>query len=362
MKSPSPVIEGFAATLLAWYDQHGRKNLPWQKNADPYPIWLSEIMLQQTQVKTVIPYFEAFLAKFPVVAALASAPEDEVLHLWSGLGYYARARNLHHAAKQVVNEFGGKIPQTQAELESLKGIGRSTAAAIRAQAFGEPAAILDGNVKRLLARLFAEEEWPGKKTAENRLWQHSESLLPAQTKGARIRDYTQAIMDFGAMVCTRSNPECPTCPFQSDCQAYQQDRIAELPARKPKKTIPTRHVSFLVVRNNACEVLLEKRPPVGIWGGLWSFPEASPEASSESVKDRLAELNLAEASPSMLESGEHVFSHFKLHYQPLLIDAAADITTGVHEPEKYIWYSAKNTEQIGLAAPVAKLLEQLDDM
>ena len=298
------MIEGFAATLLSWYDQHGRKDLPWHKSADPYQIWLSEVMLQQTQVKTVIPYFEKFLARFPTVVALANAQEDEVLHLWSGLGYYARARNLHHAAKQVLNEFSGKVPRQQAELESLKGIGRSTAAAIRAQAFGESAAILDGNVKRVLARLVAEEEWPGKPSAETRLWQLSESLLPE----SRIRDYTQAIMDLGALVCKRSNPGCQSCPFQTTCKAFRQQRVNELPARKPKKAMPVRQITFLILLNPEQEVLLEKRPPVGIWGGLWSFPEAT----TDSVQDRLAEFNVLDATATKLDSGQHVFSHFRL--------------------------------------------------
>ena len=354
------MIEGFASSLLAWYDQHGRKDLPWQKNTDPYRIWLSEIMLQQTQVKTVIPYFEKFLDRFPNVTALANAHEDDVLHLWSGLGYYARARNLHHAAKQIVSEFGGEVPRQQEELESLKGVGRSTAAAIRAQAFGESAAILDGNVKRVLARLFAIEEWPGKKSAETHLWQLSESLLPEllESPESRIRDYTQAIMDLGAMVCTRANPNCVTCPVQNDCEAFRQERVDQLPVRKPKKQIPTRQTTFLILRNPADEVLLEKRPGVGIWGGLWSFPEAP----TESVQDRLAEFNVLDATATKLDSGQHVFSHFRLDYQPVLIEVSADVPMTIHEAGKYIWYSAKKTKAVGLATPVANLLEQLDDI
>ena len=349
------MIDRFATRLLAWYDEYGRKDLPWHKNADPYQIWLSEVMLQQTQVKTVIPYFEKFLTRFPKVTDLAEADEDEVLHLWSGLGYYARARNLHHAAKQVVNEFSGEVPCQQEELESLKGIGRSTAAAIRAQAYGEPAAILDGNVKRVLARLFAEDEWPGKKAAENRLWQHSEALLPE----SRIRDYTQAIMDLGSLVCTRASPDCEHCPFQIDCEAFRQQRVDQLPTRKPKKATPVRQTTFLILRNPAREVLLEKRPPMGIWGGLWSFPEVSEDCFHQ----KLAGFRIQGANQRTLESGQHVFSHFRLNYQPLLVDVQTDPADGIYEAGQYIWYSAKQeSKAVGLAAPVAKLLEQLDDI
>ena len=345
------MIDGFSTKLLNWFDLHGRKDLPWQKYDDPYRIWLSEIMLQQTQVKTVIPYFERFCERFPTVQDLAEAPEDDVLHLWSGLGYYARARNLHAAAKQVVNEYGGVFPQSQAELESLKGIGRSTAAAIRAQAFGDKAAILDGNVKRVLARLYAIQEWPGKNTTESKMWDISESLLP----DARLRDYTQAIMDFGATLCTRSKPGCEACSFSAECKAKRQNQVHELPARKPKKRIPQREKIFLVQKNQKGEVLLEKRPPTGIWGGLWSFPELE----HDQLPTKLEELGVAEQATEVLEAGEHVFSHFRLRYTPVVISAIPETRPQVAEHEKHIWYSGEQSKALGLAAPVAKLIDQL---
>lgn len=345
------MINNFSQTLLYWFDQHGRKNLPWQQSSDPYRIWLSEIMLQQTQVKTVIPYFEKFCARFPSVKDLADAPEDEVMHLWSGLGYYARARNLHHAAKQVVNEYAGEFPQQQHELEALKGVGRSTAAAIRAQAFGEQAAILDGNVKRVLARLFAIEEWPGQSAVEKRMWELSESLLPK----SRLRDYTQAIMDLGATLCTRSRPDCNACPFQQDCLAYQNDKIADLPARKPKKFSPTKEIAFLLILNNSGEVLLQKRPPTGIWGGLWSFPESE----LDQVENSLSDIGLAPEVLEHMEPGEHVFSHFRLRYHPVLVIGEFTGGLAVQEPENQIWYSSAQPQELGLAAPVSKLIKRI---
>ena len=345
------MIKDFSAILLRWFDKHGRKDLPWQADADPYRIWLSEVMLQQTQVKTVIPYFEKFCNRFPNVRELADAEQDEVLHLWSGLGYYARARNLHHAAKQVVAQFSGEFPREQETLESLKGVGRSTAAAIRAQAFEQPAAILDGNVKRVLTRLFAIEEWPGASATEKRLWESSESLLPKH----RLRDYTQAIMDLGATLCTRAKPDCINCPFQSQCEGYQLGIVDQLPARKPKKASPIKEVTFLLIRNNKGELLLEKRPSVGIWGGLWSFPEASQEM----ISAELEAFGLQEKERVKLEPGEHVFSHFRLQYQPIVIDAGEDQPGVIQEPENHIWYSTAHPKELGLAAPVVKLIERL---
>lgn len=346
------MTKNFAAILLDWFDQHGRKDLPWQDDADPYRIWLSEIMLQQTQVSTVIPYFERFCERFPSVQDLAGAQEDEVLHLWSGLGYYARARNLHHAAKQVVEEFGGVFPDQQDELESLKGIGRSTAAAIRAQAFGEKAAILDGNVKRVLARLFAIDVWPGLSSAEKQLWELSESLLPDH----RLRDYTQAIMDFGATLCTRSKPKCGSCPLQSECIAFTQDRVEELPVRKPKKRIPLKETVFLIVANDRGEVLLEKRPPTGIWGGLWSFPESS----EKDLEDHLVALGLRGKQINRLQTGEHAFSHYRLRFHPILVQSDQHAITRVEEGAAHVWFDPREPGELGLPAPIAKLLRQID--
>lgn len=312
-------------------------------------------MLQQTQVKTVIPYFEAFCARFPTVVDLADAEQDDVLHLWSGLGYYARARNLHHAAKQVVADFGGQFPNSQAELESLKGIGRSTAGAIRAQAFGEPAPILDGNVKRVLTRLFGIAEWPGQKAVETQLWEISESLLPKGPFSERLRDYTQAIMDFGATCCTRAKPNCLECPFQKDCRAFASDQVDKIPARKPKKPSPIKELIFMVLRNQAGEILLEKRPPTGIWGGLWSFPETT----SKDLEQDLKKLAKSHQPPQALEQGTHVFSHFKLRYQPMLVDVGKQVQLSVNETQQFVWYGKEQGQSLGLAAPVSKLVGQI---
>lgn len=271
----------FARNLLHWYDKHGRHDLPWHHNRNAYRVWVSEIMLQQTQVTTVIPYFEAFMARFPDVRALASAPEDDVLSHWSGLGYYARARNLHKAAKQVVMEFGGEFPADQETLESLTGIGRSTAAAILAQAFGKRATILDGNVKRVLARYHAVPGWPGQSAVLNKLWEHAENHTPEE----RVKDYTQAIMDLGAMVCTRNKPECKTCPVNDGCQAYNRDEVQRYPGPKPRKEKPEKTTWMLILEDTKGRILLERRPPTGIWGGLWSLPELDPAYGTDELQD-----------------------------------------------------------------------------
>ncbi|MBD3609161.1 MAG: A/G-specific adenine glycosylase, partial [Gammaproteobacteria bacterium] len=258
----------FAERLLVWFDQHGRKELPW-KSSDPYRVWISEIMLQQTQVTTVIPYFERFITRFPDIATLAMAKQDEVLHLWTGLGYYARARNLHKAAQIIQQQYQGRFPEDFDQVIALPGIGRSTAGAILAQAMEQRHAILDGNVKRLLSRLYVIEGWPGEKQTENKLWQLAEELTPRQ----RIADYTQAVMDIGATLCKRSKPDCDHCPFHNHCQARRQGRQAELPHRKPKKDKPVKRCHMLILQDAQGHVLLQQRPPSGIWGGLWSLPE-----------------------------------------------------------------------------------------
>ena len=263
----------FSDKLLAWFDDHGRKHLPWQQNQTPYRVWLSEIMLQQTQVATVIPYYARFTERFPDVASLAASEEDEVLHLWTGLGYYARARNLRKTAIQLVRDHNGEFPADLAQLQNLPGIGRSTAGAIMALAFKLPATILDGNVKRVLTRCYAIEGWPGKTQVSNSLWEIAEQLSPEQ----RIADYTQAIMDLGATLCTRSKPDCPSCPMHQSCLAYHHDRVKELPGKKPKKNMPVRQIHMIVVTNAENEVLLQRRPSQGLWGGLWGFPECSEQ-------------------------------------------------------------------------------------
>jgi len=271
----------FAIHLLKWYRQHGRHDLPWQKNKSLYSVWVSEIMLQQTQVVTVIPYYQNFMQRFPDIASLAAATQDEALRYWAGLGYYSRARNLHKAAALIVESHQGVFPVTYDEVLALPGIGPSTAGAILAQATGQRHAILDGNVKRVLARYQAIEGWPGQKTVEKQLWKYAESFTPE----SNVADYTQAIMDLGATLCARSSPKCDACPLVTDCKAFQLNRTAELPTKKPKKAIPVKQKRFLIIRNKRGEMLMEKRPPSGIWGGLWSLPELTmDEAVDVAVK------------------------------------------------------------------------------
>ncbi|MDA0977532.1 MAG: A/G-specific adenine glycosylase, partial [Proteobacteria bacterium] len=291
----------FADRLLDWFDSHGRKDLPWQLEISAYRVWVSEIMLQQTQVATVIPYFERFLARFPTVDRLAAANQDEVLHLWTGLGYYARARNLHKAAQQVMTDYNGEFPQTLEELTALPGIGRSTAGAILSICFGVRAPILDGNVKRVLTRVFAIEGWPGQAAVQKQLWAKADELTPS----TRVADYTQAIMDLGALICRRSSPDCGACPFESDCLARQEDRIKAFPGSKPRKALPVRSTCMMVIQGKD-GVLLEKRPPTGIWGGLWSLPESDePEAFLE--QHGLQATEIASLAPF-----RHSFTHYHL--------------------------------------------------
>src|ERR1700682_5011018 len=256
----------FSEKLIAWQRRHGRHDLPWQGTRDPYRIWLSEVMLQQTQVATVVPYYERFIARYPGFSELARASEDEVLKLWSGLGYYARGRNLLLAARAVAAR--GEFPRTADEIAELPGVGRSTAAAIAAFAFGERAAILDGNVKRVLARCFGIEGWPGEAAVGRALWSVAERLLPKRG----LEAYTQALMDLGATVCTSRQPKCDACPVRSICTARKQGRVADIPARRPRRVLPRRSVTWLVLRHEG-GVLVERRPAPGIWGGLWCFPE-----------------------------------------------------------------------------------------
>lgn len=346
-----PTILNFSERLLAWYDQHGRKSLPWHRYQTAYPIWLSEIMLQQTQVTTVIPYFERFIATFPNVESLADAPIDDVLHLWSGLGYYARGRNLHKAAQMVVSRHNGVFPSSQEELEMLPGIGRSTAAAIRAQAFGQSAAILDGNVKRFLARLTALNVWPGSTEGQKTLWALSEQLLANE----RLRDYTQAIMDFGSVLCRRSRPLCEECPFRQECMSFQQNIVEQVPVSKKRKPIPTREIFFLIIIDAEGKIKLEQRPPVGIWGGLWSFPEL-PFGELQTGLTNLG-WNMASVDLEILPAGEHVFSHFRLHYHPVILRNG--MPNNIEEGAQQVWYDANKDMRLGLPVPVEKLLAQL---
>ena len=355
--------EAFNRAVLDWFSRSGRKDLPWQQNPTPYRVWISEIMLQQTQVQTVIPYYLRFMAQYPDVTALADAGVDQVLHLWTGLGYYARARNLHKAAKQVTQNHGGEFPQDVEALEALPGIGRSTAGAIAALSMHIKAPILDGNVKRVLTRYFAIAGYPESSAVKKQLWTVAESLLPEQN----IAAYTQAMMDLGATLCTRSSPACDQCPLASDCQALAGDRIAEFPGKKPKKALPVKAVNMLIVRNEAGDVLLEKRPDSGIWGGLYSLPEkavddtsASPEPGWVAYAESGLQLNPLTLEP--LPTIRHSFTHYHLDITPLLSSEwkLKTTETAVADSDRWLWYPLDHSVEVGLAAPVKKLLTLLN--
>ncbi|WP_085482220.1 A/G-specific adenine glycosylase [Paraburkholderia susongensis] len=348
----------FSARLIAWQRQHGRHDLPWQNTRDPYRIWLSEIMLQQTQVSTVIPYYAKFLARFPDVAALATAPPDDVMALWAGLGYYTRARNLHRCAQVVVEQHGGEFPASVDELADLPGIGRSTAAAIASFAFGARATILDGNVKRVLARVFGVEGFPGEKKVENAMWTLAESLLPVDASDGEVSAYTQGLMDLGATLCVRGRPDCARCPFAADCVANVTGRQRELPAARPKKAVPTRRTWMLVLRDGNA-VMLERRPPSGIWGGLWSLPEAAGEAAL-AERARSFGGDGAVSSLMSLASFSHVFTHFKLDIEPRIaeLDRGVGALAALNDADT-AWVALSDLDSFGVPAPVRKLLDSL---
>lgn len=342
--------ESFSARLIRWQRQHGRHDLPWQ-GADAYQVWVSEIMLQQTQVATVVPYFLRFIERFPRVSLLAEATEDEVMALWSGLGYYSRGRNLHRAAQHVMAQFGGVFPDQFEHLLELPGIGRSTAAAVCALAFHQRRAILDGNVKRVLARHGGIAGWPGERRVETALWRLAELRLPA----GEVATYTQALMDMGATLCTRSRPRCGNCPVASDCVAHQTGRVHELPASRPKKIVPEREAVFLLVTVGN-RILLEKRPPTGIWGGLWSLPQF--EAASEALA-YCERAGLAADSARDLPDFVHTFSHFKLNIHPLHV-ASPEMPTRVEEGS-HAWLEISDALEVAIPAPVRQLLSSLPD-
>jgi A/G-specific adenine glycosylase len=338
-----------APRLLAWFDAHGRHDFPWQLTRTPYSVWVSEIMLQQTQVGTVIPYFERFMQRFPTLAALAAAPLDDVLAHWAGLGYYARARNLWRAARTVVAEHGSDLPTDFATLHALPGIGRSTAGAILAQAHGQRWPILDGNVKRVLARYHAVAGWPGLPAVANELWRHAEAHTPHQ----RVADYTQAIMDLGATLCARSRPACTVCPLAGDCAAARAGTQALYPAPRPKRERTQRHVAVLVVRAPDGRVLLERRPARGIWGGLYSLPELPEEDSPRDWCARM--LGAAVAAERVLATIEHAFTHFDLDLKPRLLELAAE-PAAVMDRDDWHWCRPGAQLDVGVPAPVAALL------
>jgi A/G-specific adenine glycosylase len=349
----------FADALLAWFDRHGRKDLPWQRPATAYRVWVSEIMLQQTRVSVVIPYFERFIARFPGVASLAAAEQDAVLALWSGLGYYARARNLHRAAQIMVERHGGQLPTLLDELTALPGIGRSTAGAIRSLAHGEREPILDGNCKRVLARCFAQPGWPGRTEVQASLWGLAEQLTPTE----RVRDFNQAMMDLGATLCTRSTPDCPRCPLASRCVALQRGAPTSFPEPKPKRDKPQRRTRLLVVVTPDGRVLLEQRPPAGIWGGLWIPPEidddadrpASAEAATHWCRSRLGTEAIR---VEILPSRRHSFTHFQLDIQPVLALLAAE-PARVADSAASTWIEPARRGDLGLPAPISRLLDEV---
>ena len=343
----------FARKLTDWQRRHGRHDLPWQGTRDPYRIWVSEIMLQQTQVSAVIGYFQRFIDRFPDVAALARASEDEVLRLWSGLGYYARARNLHKAAGEIAVARRGRFPRTAAEIETLPGIGRSTAAAIAVFAFGERAAILDGNVKRVLARCFGVEGFPGASKVQAELWELAGRLLPEGRKAGRIETYTQGLMDLGATLCTRSKPDCGKCPVFADCFARKAQRIAELPAPRPRRTYPTRKSTWLILRHGG-EVLLERRPSAGLWGGLWVFPEFSGKNLAQHCQ---TEFGCAICGHDELRAFSHGFTHFRLEISPLLCDVG-NRGAKAESPGR-VWLSVEEAVGAAVPVPVRKVLRLL---
>lgn len=347
----------FAERLIVWQQRHGRHDLPWQNTRDPYRIWLSEIMLQQTQVATVIPYYAKFLARFPDVAALAAANVDDVMALWAGLGYYTRARNLHRCAQVVVEQHAGQFPASPEVLATLPGIGRSTAAAIASFAFGARATILDGNVKRVLARIFGVDGFPGDKRVETAMWALAETLMPGADAGsAQVSAYTQGLMDLGATLCVRGKPDCAQCPFAAECVANLTGRQRELPVARPKKAIPTRRTWMLVLRDGPA-VLLERRPPAGIWGGLWSLPEAADEAA---LAARAGELGAANVL-GRLARLTHTFTHFRLDIEPRLAEYDGRTPRGSSEArdDESAWVSLDELDAYGVPAPVRKLLDGL---
>ncbi len=344
----------FAASLLAWYDRHGRKHLPWQTERTLYRVWVSEIMLQQTQVVTVTPYFERFMARFPDVETLAAADEDEVLHLWSGLGYYSRGRNLHAAARRIVTERDGALPDDIDSWCQLPGVGRSTAGAILALSLGKRHAILDGNVKRVLTRYHGIETWPGESDTEKTLW----TLADAHTPSRRVAAYTQAIMDLGATLCVRRRPRCPACPLRLHCRAHQEGRTDALPAPRPKKPRPLRRTRFLILRDNDQAVLLERRPPSGVWGGLWAFPECS--INEDPQRACASRFGITPSRASFLEPRRHGFTHFRLEIEPVLLEVSAGTAADrVMEGESTLWYKGASSNRLGLAAPVDRILSEL---
>ena len=342
-------MRSIAGPLLAWFDRAGRKHLPWQRNPTPYRVWVSEIMLQQTQVATVIGYYERFMQQFPDVRALAAAPVDEVLHLWTGLGYYARARNLHCAAQLIVAEHDGEFPPTIEAAQALPGIGRSTAGAILSLSRSQRHPILDGNVKRVLARYFGVDGFPGEREVEKTLWALADECTPID----RVANYTQAIMDLGATLCVRSRPLCAACPLTEHCVARIEGRQSTLPTARPKKIRPQKSAYVVMMVRDDGAVLLEHRPPAGIWGGLWTLPQFDErEAAQAWIRER-SNVERTNTMPPYA----HSFTHFDLTLHPLVVSSVP--ITAMHDGDRYRWYEPRQPARIGLAKPAVELIRAL---
>jgi A/G-specific adenine glycosylase len=352
-KIMSTRTEAFAPALLRWFALHGRHDLPWQQTLTPYRVWISEVMLQQTQVATVKPYFERFMARFPDVATLAAAPLDEVLHLWTGLGYYARARNLHSCAQTVVAQFKGEFPKDLVGMMSLPGIGRSTAGAILSIACGLRHPILDGNVKRVLSRVFGIAGDPSSSTVLESLW----TLADACTPELEVGDYTQAIMDLGATLCTRSRPACTLCPMNLECVAAREGRQTELPGKKQRPHRPSRETTLLIAQTGDDEsvaVFVERRPVAGLWGGLWSPPQFEDEAAA--IEWCAREVGEPDGDSELMTPIEHAFTHFDLRLKPLRVRCRPHLS--VKEGDQ-LWYQLESPPKIGLPQPIKQLFERL---
>lgn len=346
----------FTLALLSWYTDHGRKTLPWQRDRDPYKVWLSEIMLQQTQVETVIGYFEKFLRLFPTITDLANASEDQVMAQWAGLGYYARARNLHKSAKIIAAEYNGIFPCRFDEVVALPGIGPSTAGAILAFCFKQRHPILDGNVKRVLTRYFAVDGYPGEKKVSDQLWQLADKLTPDN----KVDDYTQAIMDLGATVCKRNKPTCGQCPVSSNCQAHILNTVSAYPARKKPKIKNKKSTRMLIIQRDDHHVLLYKRPPSGIWGGLWSLPQLDDPLLIDNDWIQ-ANLNIEVQNPASMQIYKHSFTHFDLSIQPIVYDMVGSVDA-VMDGDNFLWYNLNNenaNQAVGLPTAVKRILETL---
>lgn len=344
--------QGFADKLMRWQKKYGRHRLPWQSTRDPYAIWVAEVMLQQTQVMTVIPYYCRFMQCFPDLRSLARAPIEKVLTLWSGLGYYARGRNLHQAACQIMDKHHGEFPRKALDILHLPGIGRSTAAAIAAFAFGESCAILDGNVKRILTRYFGIAGYPGERAIEARLWQLAESLLPEPHDQKIMASYTQAMMDLGALICVRSRPHCQRCPLQVDCVAYKQNETASLPTAKPKKSLPRKQIAHLIVIDDQKRIMLIKRPARGIWGGLWCFPEMPLGRDCLNYCQQNYHIRVKKLSE--IPRFHHTFTHFKLCIHPQLMRLVTPEL--ISKETDHIWVTFDDAMKLALPAPIKRLL------